>query len=96
MRGFVINRFRGDPALLGDATAELERRCGVPTLGVVPMVPGVDLDAEDSLALDRWSTDAVRPGEGMASTSPPSGSRASPTSATSTRCASSPVWPCAG
>lgn len=56
VRGFVINRFRGDPALLGDGPAELERRCGVPTLGVVPMLSGVDLDAEDSLALDRWST----------------------------------------
>jgi adenosylcobyric acid synthase len=56
VRGFVINRFRGDPALLGDATGDLERRCGVPTLGVVPMVHGIDLDAEDSLALARWST----------------------------------------
>ncbi len=56
VRGFVINRFRGDPSLLGDATDELERRTGVPTLGVVPMVAGTDLDAEDSLALDRWDT----------------------------------------
>ncbi|HEX6568196.1 MAG TPA: cobyric acid synthase [Acidimicrobiales bacterium] len=56
VRGFVINRFRGDPALLGDACAQLERRCGVPTLGVVPLMPGTDIDAEDSLALDRWST----------------------------------------
>ena len=45
VRGFVINRFRGDPALLGDGCAELERRCGVPTLGVIPMQDGVDLDA---------------------------------------------------
>jgi adenosylcobyric acid synthase len=59
VRGFVINRFRGDPALLGDGCAELERRCGVPTLGVVPMVPGLDLDAEDSLALDRWDTEGA-------------------------------------
>jgi adenosylcobyric acid synthase len=58
--GFVINRFRGDPALLGDGCAELERRCGVPTLGVVPRVEGIDLDAEDSLALDHWSTGADR------------------------------------
>ncbi len=56
VRGFVVNRFRGDPSLLGDATGELERRTGVPTLGVVPMVAGTDLDAEDSLALDRWDT----------------------------------------
>ncbi len=59
VRGFVINRFRGDPALLGDGCADLERRCGVPTLGVVPMVHGLDLDAEDSLALDRWDTDGA-------------------------------------
>jgi adenosylcobyric acid synthase len=52
VRAFVVNKFRGDAALLGDATADLERRCGVPTLGVVPMVAGCDLDAEDSLALD--------------------------------------------
>jgi adenosylcobyric acid synthase len=57
VRGFVINRFRGDPALLGDGCAELERRCGVPTLGVLPLLPGIDLDAEDSLALGGWSTD---------------------------------------
>lgn len=55
VRGFVINRLRGDPALLGDACADLHRRCGVPTLGVVPMLPGTDIDAEDSLGLDRWS-----------------------------------------
>ncbi len=56
VRGFVINRFRGDPTLLGDACAELERRTGVPVLGVVPAVPGTDIDAEDSLALDSWDT----------------------------------------
>lgn len=51
VRGFVINKFRGDPALLGDGLSELERRTGVPTLGVLPFVHDVALDAEDSLAL---------------------------------------------
>ena len=51
VRGFVINKLRGDPALLADGPAELERRCGVPTLGVLPYLHGVSLDAEDSLAL---------------------------------------------
>ena len=51
MQGFVINKFRGDPALLGDGPAELERRSGVPTLGVLPWLDGIGLDAEDSLAL---------------------------------------------
>ncbi|MGH9224394.1 MAG: cobyric acid synthase, partial [Acidimicrobiales bacterium] len=56
VRGFVVNKLRGDPALLGTATEDLERRCGVPTLGVLPMIRGADLDDEDSLALDRWPT----------------------------------------
>jgi adenosylcobyric acid synthase len=51
VRGFVINKFRGDPALLREGLEELERRCGVPTLGVVPWIHDVALDAEDSLAL---------------------------------------------
>jgi adenosylcobyric acid synthase len=62
VRGFVINRLRGDPALLHDGCEQLERRTGVPTLGVIPMVPGTDLDAEDSLALDRWDTTASATG----------------------------------
>jgi adenosylcobyric acid synthase len=53
VRGFVINKFRGDPALLGEGTADLEARCGVPTLGVLPWVHDVRLDAEDSLSLGR-------------------------------------------
>ncbi|HEX5266583.1 MAG TPA: cobyric acid synthase [Acidimicrobiales bacterium] len=54
VRGFVINKFRGDPTLLGDGPAQLEARCGVPTLGVLPWVEGIGLDAEDSLALASW------------------------------------------
>jgi adenosylcobyric acid synthase len=53
VEGFVVNKLRGDPALLGDSLVDLERRCGVPTLGVVPFLPGITIDAEDSLALDR-------------------------------------------
>ena len=60
IRGFVINRFRGDRALLGGASAELEDRCGVPTLGVLPHLGRLELDAEDSLALQRTPTVAPR------------------------------------
>jgi adenosylcobyric acid synthase len=49
VRAFIINMFRGDPALLGDAMDQLEARSGVPTLGVLPYLPGLVLDAEDSL-----------------------------------------------
>jgi len=52
VRGFVINKFRGDPALLGSGLADLQSRSGVPTLGVIPWLNDVALDAEDSLALD--------------------------------------------
>ena len=61
VKGFVINKFRGDPALLGDGTAELQRRSGVPTLGVLPYVHDIALDAEDSLALAGPRPAADRP-----------------------------------
>jgi adenosylcobyric acid synthase len=61
VRGFLINKFRGDPALLGDGLEELERRCGVPTLGVLPWIHDVALDAEDSLALAGRRPTAVEP-----------------------------------
>jgi len=53
VRGFVVNKFRGDLGLLGNATVDLERRCGVPTLGVLPHIGDAAIDAEDSLALER-------------------------------------------
>jgi adenosylcobyric acid synthase len=51
VRGFVINKLRGDPALLAGGPEELRRRTGVPTLGVLPWLAGLEIDAEDSLAL---------------------------------------------
>jgi adenosylcobyric acid synthase len=60
--GFVINKFRGDPALLTPGLADLESRTGVPTLGVLPWIDGLHLDAEDSLALRQpWGGDDAGP-----------------------------------
>jgi adenosylcobyric acid synthase len=60
--GFVINKFRGDPALLTPGLVDLESRTGVPTLGVLPWVDGLHLDAEDSLALRQpWGDDDTGP-----------------------------------
>ncbi|MBW3650330.1 MAG: cobyric acid synthase [Actinobacteria bacterium] len=64
VRGFLINKFRGDPALLGDGMDDLARRCGVPTLGVLPFVHDVALDAEDSLALTGHRPRAAGPAVG--------------------------------
>ncbi|MFX6652753.1 cobyric acid synthase CobQ, partial [Acinetobacter baumannii] len=49
VRGFVINRFRGDRALLRSGEEWLERRTGLPVFGVLPMLKGLHLDAEDSI-----------------------------------------------
>ena len=38
LRGFVLNKFRGDPTLLAPGPEQLEELTGVPTLGVVPML----------------------------------------------------------
>jgi adenosylcobyric acid synthase len=36
VRGFVLNKFRGDPALLGNAMDWLRERTGVPTVAIIP------------------------------------------------------------
>jgi adenosylcobyric acid synthase len=59
VRGIVVNRFRGDLALLRPGLAILEDRAGVPVLGVLPFLPGA-LDAEDSL--DVPAAEPARPG----------------------------------
>jgi adenosylcobyric acid synthase len=38
VRGFILNKFRGDVALLEPGPSQLQALTGVPTLGVVPMV----------------------------------------------------------
>jgi len=47
--GFVINRFRGDTSLLQPGLDWLERRTGVPVLGVLPYLHGFHLEAEDAI-----------------------------------------------
>lgn len=48
VRGFVLNRFRGDPAVLRPAYPRLKRAAGRGILGVVPMID-MDIPGEDSL-----------------------------------------------
>jgi adenosylcobyric acid synthase len=49
--GFLINQFRGDPAILAPGLDQLEALTGRPTLGVLPWLDGAFIDAEDSLAI---------------------------------------------
>ncbi|MFN8638365.1 MAG: cobyric acid synthase [Dehalococcoidia bacterium] len=61
VRGFVINRFRGDPSLLTPAIEELERRTEVPVLGVVPWLDDLRVAQEDAVALERPDLHAAIP-----------------------------------
>ncbi|MUL65679.1 cobyric acid synthase CobQ [Mycobacterium sp. CBMA 234] len=49
--GFLVNKFRGDPALLEPGLRQLESLTGRPTYGVIPYCDDLWLDAEDSLSV---------------------------------------------
>ncbi|WP_375738933.1 cobyric acid synthase [Pseudomonas boanensis] len=51
VQGFVINRFRGDIALLQSGLDWLEQRTGKPVLGVLPYLTDFHLEAEDAIDL---------------------------------------------
>jgi adenosylcobyric acid synthase len=50
--GFLVNKFRGDPAILAPGLGQLTRLTGRPVLGVLPWRRGLRLDAEDSIELE--------------------------------------------
>jgi len=51
--GFVVNKFRGDPALFTEGMTAIESLTGWPSLGLVPYFRDASrLPAEDALALD--------------------------------------------
>jgi adenosylcobyric acid synthase len=52
VRGFIINRFRGDVRLFASGQEFLETRTGLPCFGILPYVGSLRLDEEDSVALD--------------------------------------------
>jgi adenosylcobyric acid synthase len=51
-RGFAINKFRGDMSLFDEGVRILEERTASRCFGVFPYAANVQLDAEDSLALE--------------------------------------------
>jgi adenosylcobyric acid synthase len=54
VRGFLINKFRGDPSLFQDGRAEIVRRTGWPDLGMAPWLAAARrLPAEDAVVLDQ-------------------------------------------
>lgn len=55
VKGVIINKFRGDPALFQSGVEMMEQRTGVPVLGVVPYLTH-GLPEEDSVALPNKGT----------------------------------------
>src|ERR1700678_2476682 len=63
IRGFVINKFRGDVELLRPGVEMIEQRLGIPCAGVVPFVRNLGLEEEDGVAMERkcaWQTNVNR------------------------------------
>ena len=52
IKGFIINKFRGDASLLTDGLTMLEDRTGIPVAGVVHHYRDIHIPEEDSVALD--------------------------------------------
>ncbi len=64
--GFVVNRFRGDQALLPDAIDYTARHTGRPAFGVVPYLRDLGLPEEDSVSFkSRLPADRVPAEEGV-------------------------------
>jgi adenosylcobyric acid synthase len=59
--GFVINKFRGDQQLLAPGLTMLQTMTGRPTLGVLPWLPDLWLDGEDSLDLESRPPSSLPP-----------------------------------
>ncbi len=54
IKGFLINKFHGDPELFDEGRRFLEQRLGIPCLGIVPDFPEASgLPAEDAVALEQ-------------------------------------------
>ena len=83
LRGYIVNKFRGDARLFDAATEAIEARTLLPCLGIVPWFPRArDLPAEDSLALAQRAAPARARAR---SASPCRACRASPISTISIR-----------
>jgi adenosylcobyric acid synthase len=52
VRGFIINRFRGDPKLFEEGIEYIQKRTGIPVLGLIPYYRHIEIEAEDGMPLD--------------------------------------------
>lgn len=64
LMGCIINKFRGDEAILAPGIVEIEERTGLSILGILPHIPDLRIAEEDSLGLEpRMNRRRAGPGE---------------------------------
>ena len=89
IRGFVLNKFRGDASLLAPAPEQLQQLTAVPTVAVVPMRFGHGLPEEDGVFDDGGAAPSPQP-------SPASGRGSEQSAARNASCASPQPSPASG
>ena len=63
LSGIIINKFRGDVSLLKNGITEIEKLTGIPVLGVLPYIPNLNIEAEDSMILDSKEHNSLKNNE---------------------------------
>ena len=65
LKGFIVNKFRGDITLFEDGIQIIEERSGVPVVGVVPYLHDLFIPEEDAVALENLTPIQARGVEGI-------------------------------
>lgn len=58
IKGIIINKFRGDKALLESGLSMIENLTGIPVIGVIPMAK-IDIEEEDSLSKRNYKFEGI-------------------------------------
>jgi adenosylcobyric acid synthase len=54
VKGFIINKFRGDVSILEPGIRQMENKLKIPCLGVIPYIKNMHIEAEDSLNFKKY------------------------------------------